>query len=153
MGWGLASPEEEDTLRRLLPGVQDAGERRRIALDHQRKALKRAERMWLALNVPASPPPGLALYLFAGDAVETDAVMAVDTGRGTLTVIGRGPGDGTVLRSSALMDERLGRAWTPSLASPIAWDQVLFMFSSHLGMTKDPNFTDNILFFLLEQPR
>ncbi len=62
-------------------------------------------------------------------------------------------GDGTVLRSSALMDERLGGTWSPTLISPITWRQVLFLFTEHLAMTKDPAFTDNLLFLLLEQPR
>ena len=72
---------------------------------------------------------------------------------GKLEVIGHAAGDGTVLRSSALMDERVGRTWTPSLQSPIDWTHVTFMFSDHLGMTKDPNFSDNILYLLLEDQR
>ncbi|MCH8127608.1 hypothetical protein IIC38_16870 [candidate division KSB1 bacterium] len=58
-----------------------------------------------------------------------------------------------ILRSSALMDERLGGTWSPTLISPITWRQVLFLFTEHLAMTKDPAFTDNLLFLLLEQPR
>jgi hypothetical protein len=50
------------------------------------------------------------------------------------------------------MDERQGGEWAPHLQSPIAWDQVMFLFNDHLGMTKDPVFTDNILFTLLEEP-
>ena len=42
---------------------------------------------------------------------------------------------------------------TLRLVSPIGWSQVLFIFSDHLGMTKDPAFVDNILYFLLESPR
>ena len=64
-----------------------------------------------------------------------------------------GPGDGTVLRSSALLDEREARKIAQRLASPIRWTQVLFLFSDHLEITKDPAFTDNILYFLLESPR
>jgi len=33
---------------------------------------------------------------------------------------------------------------------PIEWDQVLFLFSDHLDLTKNPAFTDNLLYFLLE---
>jgi len=33
---------------------------------------------------------------------------------------------------------------------PIEWDQVLFLFSDHLDLTKKPAFTDNLLYFLLE---
>ena len=50
------------------------------------------------------------------------------------------------------MDERLGGDWAPILVSPIQWRQVVFLFTEHLEMTKDPTFTDNILFLLLEEP-
>ena len=73
--------------------------------------------------------------------------------RGRITVKETGPGDGTVLRSSALMDERVASDLKTRLVSPIQWDQVLFVFSDHLGITKDPAFTDNLLYFLLESPR
>ena len=79
-------------------------------------------------------------------------VVAVDRATGELTVVARGPGDGTVLRSSALMDERVGQGWSPKLRTPIDWSQVSFLFSDHLGMTRDPGFTDNLLYLLLEQP-
>ncbi len=72
---------------------------------------------------------------------------------GEIGIFRKGPGDGTVLRSSALMDERLSGAWPPTLVSPIKWDQVLFLFTEHLKMTRDPAFTDNLLFLLLENPR
>jgi hypothetical protein len=29
----------------------------------------------------------------------------------------------------------------------------MFLFSDHLGLTKDPAFTDNVLYLLLEDPR
>ena len=41
----------------------------------------------------------------------------------------------------------------PALVSPIKWTQVLFVFTEHLKMTKDPTFTDNMLYILLESPR
>jgi hypothetical protein len=63
-----------------------------------------------------------------------------------------GPGDGVVLRRSALLDERQGDAALGRLISPIGWYQSLFLFSDHLGLTKDPAFTDNVLHFLLESP-
>lgn len=97
-------------------------------------------------------PPGAALYLFAGDAQATPAALSADS-NGRLSIAARAPGDGTVLRSSALMDERLGQAWQPELVSPIHWAQVMFLFTDHLGVTKDPAFTDNVLHVLLEQPR
>jgi hypothetical protein len=68
-------------------------------------------------------------------------------------MIQTGPGHGTVLRSSALMDERLADNLQSRLISPIQWSQVFFVFSDHLGITQDPSFTDNALYFLLESPR
>ena len=83
----------------------------------------------------------------------TPSVLAVDTGSGTLRVIEHEPGDGTVSRSSALMDERVGGRWSASLDSPVDCTQVTFLFTDHLGLTSDPAFTDNVLYLLLEDPR
>src|SRR5262249_15061814 len=111
-GWGLASPKQDGVLQQLLPDGSSAADRRRIALDHLTKCLNRARQFHAALDVPASPPPGVDLYLFAGDAVQTASVAAVDTKTGDLKIISTAPGDGTVLRTSALMDERLAGNWT-----------------------------------------
>ena len=62
-------------------------------------------------------------------------------------------GDGTVLRSSALLDERPGRAWQPRLSSPIDFHSVLLLPDDHLGLTQNRVFRDNVLFWLLEEPR
>lgn len=151
IGWGLADPGQDRFLRMLLPDAPDAATRRRIALDHLRKCLVRAERLFAALDVPAVLPEGLRLHLIAGDAVATSSVATVDFETGKLQVVERGPGDGSVLRSSALMDERVGSEWSPRLVSPIGWTHVTFLFNDHLGLTKDPAFTDNVLFILLEE--
>ena len=82
----------------------------------------------------------LRLKLIAGDAVPTDAVMEVDSDTGELKVIKKQPGDGIVLRSSALLDERIGNEWRPTLKSPIKWEDVTFLFTDHLGLTRDPVF-------------
>jgi len=58
-----------------------------------------------------------------------------------------------VLRSSALMDERIGQEWEPQLESPIFWSSVLFMAEDHLGLTQHPSFENNVLFWLLEDQR
>ena len=75
--------------------------------------------------------------------------------RGTLIPTARVAGDGLVTRHSALMDERLADRsnWAPRLQSPIKWNSVTFLFTDHLGLTKDPAFTDNVLYLLLESPR
>ncbi|MCP3904940.1 MAG: hypothetical protein GY715_15045 [Planctomycetes bacterium] len=150
--WGLADPEQDRVLRRLLPDVPDAERRRAIALDHLRKCLARARGFFAALDSPQTPPDGLSISLIAGDAVETDAILSVnDAGR--LRVHERGPGDGTVLRSSALMDERETGDWSRQLKSPVRWSNVTFLFTDHIGLTSDPAFTDNVLYQLLEAPR
>jgi pimeloyl-ACP methyl ester carboxylesterase len=149
---GLANPSQRDVLRQLLPGAPDDDARRAIALDHLAKSLRRAQRFHAALDVPATPPPGTWLHLFAGDAKATPAVFRLSDD-GDFTVEVTAPGDDTVLRSSAIMDERLGHAeWQAGVVTPIAWNDVRFVFSSHLGMTRDPSFTDNILYQLLDAP-
>ena len=63
------------------------------------------------------------------------------------------PGDGTVLRTSAIIDERETGAWRPGELSPVAWTDLTFVFADHLALTRDPAFTDNVLYRLLESPR
>jgi hypothetical protein len=151
--WGLASPGAAELLAWLLPDVGDEQERREIALDHQRKVLIRARRFAAALDRPAQPPPELRLYLVAGDAIPTRSRLSVERDGGAVSVVAEAPGDGTVLRSSALMDERLGGEWSSRLRSPIHWHEVLLLFRDHLDLTRDPTFTNNLLFWLLEEPR
>ena len=155
MKWGLADPAQDKILRMLLPNVDDRDTRRRVALDHLHKCLDRAQRFATAIDTPASPPApdGLDLYLFAGDAVSTASRAVADLRDGSLYTIDHSPGDGTVTRASALMDERPSVGWTPHLQSPIRWRQVFFLFTDHLGLTKDNAFSDNVLYLLLEDPR
>lgn len=151
-GWGLAAPDQDRVLEELLPEVTDPAERRKIALEHQRKNLNRAKQLAAALDRPATLPTGVTLHLIAGDASPTPAVVGVDGASGKLKILAEAPGDGTVLRSSALLDERVGGVWSPRLKTPIPWTHVNFLFADHLGLTKDPAFTDNLLFLLLEKP-
>ncbi|MEM7051979.1 MAG: hypothetical protein AAF604_20090 [Acidobacteriota bacterium] len=153
MGWGLVAPQAERIRELLLPDVADPAERLRLAADHQRKSLRRARAFHRALDRAAEPPSGTQLYLFAGDSVPTAAVAQLRPETGRLTTIEQAPGDGTVLRSSALLDERVGNPWRPNVATPIAWRGVHFLFSDHLGVTRDPSFKDNVLYLLLEDPR
>ena len=150
--WGLADPDEADMLAMLLPDIPDAEERRQVALDHQRKALIRAKHVTAALDVPATPPMSVRLLLVAGDSMDTMSTLKIDA-EGNLNVVASAPGDGLVLRRSALMDEREEKKLGVRLVSPINWSYVLFLFSDHLGITKDPAFVDNLLYFLLESPR
>jgi hypothetical protein len=150
-GWGLASAGQSEVLEWLLPGIDDAEERSRVARDHLRKSLLRARQFAAAIDAPAELPDDLSLYLIAGDTVPTPSVVAFDSTSGEWEVVKKEAGDGKVLRSSALMDERRPPNRAPRLVSPIDWSQVMFLSGGHLGMTKDPAFSDNVLFFLLER--
>ncbi|MEE8260579.1 MAG: hypothetical protein V3R14_06215 [Nitrospinaceae bacterium] len=150
--WGLADPKQDPILKLLLPEVESREQRLEIALDHQAKALRRARQFAAAMDVPAKPPDSLKLLLIAGDAEKTKMTAQISP-EGGIKIVKTGPGDGTVLRSSALMDERMSENLNSRLISPIHWDQVIFIFSDHLGLTKDPAFTDNVLYFLLESPQ
>jgi hypothetical protein len=61
--------------------------------------------------------------------------------------------DASGLRTSALLDERSGSSWLLRVRSPIPWSGGLFLFTDHLGLTRDPVFTDNLPFWLLEDAR
>ncbi|MEM1012307.1 MAG: hypothetical protein AAGI46_08800 [Planctomycetota bacterium] len=152
---GLAGNDQVDELGWILGDDVPIDQRRAVAEDHLRKVLARAEQFHDAIDVPATRPAGLNIHLFAGDAVDTDEQLVLRNDN-TIDTLRKAAGDGTVLRSSALMDERLnpdlpGRA-SASLTSPIDWSGVFFLFQDHLGITKSPEFTDNVLFLLLEAP-
>lgn len=155
-GWGLSNKEENATrvLEQLLPDIEDPDERYRLATEFQADALKRAQQFQHALDVPATPPESLELFLVAGDAhATTPSVMTVDSITGEVDIFSLGVGDKTVLRSSALMDERIGGDWKPTLVTPIDWTSVLFVPAEHRKITSDPVFDDNVLYWLLEDPR
>ena len=150
--WGLMDPKQDRTLAKLLPQASNQADRKRIAKDHLTKILKRTKNFHRSLDVPAKLPQNLDLSLFAGDAVQTNASIEVNPKTGKIYSSGKLPGDGVVLRSSALMDERLDGNWQVTTKTPIDWSNVTFIFSDHLGLTKDPTFTDNLLYLLLEKP-
>jgi hypothetical protein len=153
--WGLSGTDAETQLilDRLLPDTDSAAERAILASQFQADALAGAKQFHAALDRPASPPQGLEIFLIAGDATETPEIMSVDSQTGEVSVLKYGVGDKTVLRSSALLDERVGGEWSPTLNSPIEWRSVLFLPSEHRKITSDPVFEDNVLYWLLEAPR
>lgn len=154
-GWGLAASDKRDRefLAAVLPDAHSDAARRREALALQARMLARAKAFHAALDRFAAPPEGLELFLVAGDSRPTPQTVSIDSRTGKLKVIATGPGDGTVLRASALLDERPGGDWEPTLVSPIDWASVMFVFSDHIGLTQDPAFSDNVLYWLLEDPR
>jgi len=148
-GWGLLSESEDDKLRDLLPSVSTREERLAIARDQLEKSLAKAEQFHLAIDSPASPPEGTTISIFVGDSEDTPSVFGV-TKAGKLRLLETAPGDKTVTRDSAVMDERVGSEWRPFLQTPIDWHTVHFLFAEHIELTKTPAFADNILFMLLE---
>lgn len=152
--WGLADPKQAPALAILLPHERDPESRRAIALAFQRRALTRARDFQAALDRrDAGLPTGLDLFLVVGDTTDTAKQVAVRSADGALSVIATGPGDGTVLRTSALLDERTGGLFRPTVDSPIAFRQVLFLPDRHLSLTLNEVFRDNVLYWLLEERR
>ena len=150
--WGLADPDQDRILQMLLPDETDAAQRRLIALDHLEKCLRRARQFAQAMDRSVRTPAGLNYYLVVGDSEDTAKTARINAD-GSVTIVESGPGDGTVLRSSVLLDERRAGNRNSRLSSPIPWTDVMFLFSSHRNITNDPFFTDNLLYILLEKPR
>ena len=150
--WGMLNPDQDGVLQQLLPEVESAAERRAIAKSHVQRCLVRAKAFHEALNVPAQPPAGTTIYMFAGDALPTVETVSSDLLNRTLTVRSVSPGDNTVTRNSALADRRTEANWTPALQTPVHFSEVRFMFDDHFGLTRDAEFTDNALYLLLEDP-
>ena len=153
--WGLLSDTNsaDRFLEDSLPEIDDAEERRTIARTFRAAMLKRAEQFHKALDVPAAPPEPLDIFLVAGDTENTIDKISVNRETGKVKVETRVPGDGTVARYSALMDERVGAEWQPVLNSPIDWAGVNFIPANHIGLTSNRAFTNNMLFLLLEDNR
>jgi hypothetical protein len=152
MGWGLAAPGEAGMLEVLMPEVSDAEERREIAVRVQRRMLARAKAFMRALDRPAQLPAHVKLYLVAGDAQPTLEQVSVRSTDGRIAGTHTAAGDGTVLRSSVLLDERVGNAWQPQLVTPLDFHSTLLLPNDHLGLTRNEIFRDNVLFWLLEDP-
>lgn len=153
LGWGLASPSQERLLAQLMPDVADPAERRRRALLHQAKILKRARQFMAAIDRPADPPSHLKIYLVAGDSLDTPKRLSIDSRNGAVRILDHGKGDGVVLRQSALLDERMGSEWSPWLRSPIRFHATLFLPYEHVELTSNTTFRDNLLYWLLDEPR
>ena len=152
MNWGLADKTKDPLLARLLPGVDTPSARRDTALDHLDKCLLSSRKLQVALDTVSARPEHLKMFLFVGDATKTPLLATAKKGDKKLTYIKKGAGDGTVPRSCVLLDERVGGKWSPKVNSPLQWDNVIFLQSNHLGMTKDPLCIKNILYILFERP-
>ncbi len=156
MGWGIAKPGIDADLAQLMPDVGSAEERRRIAIALQARLLARARAFAAAMDRPAAIPAGTELMVVAGDAMPTTERYAANPANGAIVQAATGPGDGLVLRDSALLDARQGQdpvARGPGVVSPMDVRRALFLPREHLEITRDPTFRNNILYWLLEEPR
>ncbi|MEP3889193.1 MAG: hypothetical protein ABJN69_01930 [Hellea sp.] len=93
------------------------------------------------------------MFLVAGDNRETPEAASIERANGDFSILKYGLGDETVLRGSALLDERLGQVWKPTLISPIELSSTMFIPGKHRSITSGPIFEDNVLYWLLEKPR
>ena len=100
----------------------------------------------------ATPPEGFELHAVVGDNHPTLEVLGSDYSTKTLRDVKFGSGDGTVLRTSVLLDERPAIGWSPKLISPIKWKSIVFAAANHMGLTSDRVTLDNVLFNILERP-
>ena len=116
------------------------------------KCLRRAKQFSAAMQVKARPPDNVALFLFAGDAIETSRTATVNRKTGEFKVVEYAPGDGKILTSSALFDLREDGYWTPYLRSPITWHGTFLLNAAHMGITKSSAFNSNASFCLLVTP-
>ena len=151
-GWGMLNPNQDVVLQQLLPDVKSEAERRAIAKTHVAACLLRAKNFHTALNIKAAPPQSTSIHLFAGDAIPTTATLNSNLKERTLESRSVKPGDRTVTRVSAMADWRTETHWHPMMQSPIKLRDVRFLFDDHFGLTQSPEFTDNALYLLLEDP-
>lgn len=152
-GWGLADPEAGPLLATLMPDLPDPAARAARARAHQARLIARAAQFHRAMDRVATPPEGLELFLVVGGGFETPAAATVEPGTGALTLSAVEEGDGVVLRSSVLLDERPGSTLRGGLRSPLRFGTTLFLPDEHVRLTQNPVFGDNLLFWLLERPR
>lgn len=150
-GWGLLSPEHEDVLENLIPGLA-AAERLAAARRFIGLSLARAAQLHRALARPARPPEGTSLHLFASDTLETAGRVRIDRATGEPVEVIREPGDGVVTRRSALGDTRRDSHSRERLETPITWRSVHFVAGDHLRMVGTPQVGDDLLYLILQAP-
>ncbi len=137
--WGVAASWLEEDRASYLPGVASSSERRAIAEDHLRKCLANARVFQEAMDRPIDAlPPSLELHLLLGDTTKTPAEFAGERGDRDVRWTGFAAGDGTVLASSARLDEADG-------GSPIPWQSITTSNKGHMGLLKDRALLDKVL--------
>ena len=148
MKWGLMDKNADESLKKMLPDVKTKEEREEIAYDHLSKCLARAEQFIRAMKVPGTPPEDIELYLVFGYGIKTSSRAYVNKKTGEIEKIDYSSGDGKVLATSAIWDERATGKPNFFLKSPIAWHSILSLRAAHMGILDSETFVDNILVLL-----
>lgn len=154
LGWGLFQRGDDAAraLANLMPGLDSAAAQRAAAQAYVALCLDRALQFHRALDIPATPPAGTTLHLFASNTLETEGVATVDTESGEFIDLQLVPGDGRVSRKSALGDRSPVESSVRPIKSPIAWTSVHFVPGEHFGMVRDSVFVNNLMYLLLQAP-
>ena len=150
--WGLMDPGQDGILAQILPGVPDTATRRAVARRYLDRVLKRAEQFHRAIDRPGTAP-GTDMFLVVGTGLDTPATAVWDEEPGDFTVEKFEEGDGTVLRASALSDDRQGGHASSAPLRPIRYRTVLLLPGEHVDITHNKVFADNLLYWLLDAPR
>ena len=152
LGWGLLDPGQDEILSMLLPGVKDSKARRGVARRYLERVLSRTEQFHRAIDRPGTPT-GSDMFLVVGTGLDTAATAIRNTKDGKVDIKVLEEGDGTVLRASALSDDRQGGYRGKGPRRPIRYRTVLLLPSEHVSITHNPVFADNLLYWLLDVPR
>ncbi len=152
-GWGLLDPDSARYLEWLMPDEPDPAARRDRARGLLARNLDVAARFHRALDVVPPTPSPVEMRLFASDTIPTLARVRMARDGDRLRPLFSGDvyefGDGTVPRFSALANMKImGQGF---IDSPVDWDSVTFLADDHIGLTSNPLFTNNLLFYLLQQ--
>jgi len=130
--WGITASWLEEERARQFPNIDNQADRIEAAEDHLRKCLFSARRFQAAMDQPApGAPEHIQYHLFLGDAQKTARCFTGKRGDRAVSWTDYGPGDGTVLSSSARLTEADGE-------SPIPWRSINTLKSNHMGLLKDP---------------
>jgi len=150
--WGLLSEKSGKELPWLLPNAKTPERRRELATSYIKRCLENAQQFHRALDRKGvNQPKHLKISLIAGDAIQTKERIKVHLSDGSIEDNNYTAGDGVVLRTSVLADQRAGGKYTPGLRTPIDYDQIIFLPYNHLNLTKSTLFSDQVLHRLLEE--
>jgi len=149
MNWGLADVSKDEVLQHIMPDIRSKEKRREIALDHLKKCLCRAKQFIKAMSIPAQPSEKVSMHAVCGTGIKTTRKAEVNSKTGEVEVSEYGTGDGKILLTSVLWDERATKKQDGHfMTSPIKWSNIMLLRAAHMGITKAPGFEDNLLFLL-----